>query len=179
MARFRETPMSLLSGLAAAAAAAALSGQTPAAQERPETLARLMACRAVAEGTARLACYDAAASALDTAEREGEVVVFDRAQVAETRRQLFGFEMPTLPRLFGPDGSDPVESIETTLRGATRNNDGRWVFRLEDGGVWRQIDSERARFENRPGQTVRVRKATLGSFLLTVGDSRAVRVRRQ
>jgi hypothetical protein len=171
--------MSLLSGLAAAVAAATLSGQAPAPQERPETLSRLMACRAVADSTARLACYDAAAGALDTAEREGEVVVFDRAQVAETRRQLFGFEMPTLPRLFGQDGAEPIDSIETTLRGAARNNEGRWIFRLEDGGVWRQIDSERVRFENRPGQPVRVRKATLGSFLLTVGDSRAVRVRRQ
>lgn len=171
--------MSLLSGLAAAVAAATLSGQTPALQERPEPLSRLMACRAVADGTARLACYDAAAGALQTAEREGEVVVFDRAQVAETRRQLFGFEMPTLPRLFGQDGGEPIDSIETTLVGAARNNDGRWVFRLDGGGAWRQIDSERVRFENRPGQPVRVRKATLGSFLLTVGDSRAVRVRRQ
>ncbi|MGZ9100067.1 MAG: hypothetical protein ACXW3O_10215 [Brevundimonas sp.] len=171
--------MSLLSSLAAAAAAATLAGQTPPPQERPETLSRLMACRGVADGAARLACYDAAAGALDTAERQGEVVVIDRAQVAETRRQLFGFEMPTLPRLFGPEGATAIESIETTLQGASRNNEDRWIFRLADGGVWRQIDSDRVRFENRPGQPVRVRKATLGSYLLTVGDSRAVRVRRQ
>lgn len=170
--------MSLISIFAAATAAATLSGQTPA-QERPETLARLMACRAVADGAARLACYDAAAGALDAAEREGELVVIDRAGVAETRRQLFGFEMPSLPRLFGPDGGGEIDSIDTTLQGASRNNENRWVFRLADGGVWRQIDSERVRFENRPGEPVRVRKATLGSFLLTVGDSRAVRVRRQ
>lgn len=171
--------MSFLSGLAAAAAAAALAGQTPAPLERPETLSRLMACRVVADSAARLACYDAAAGALDAAEREGEVVVIDRAQVAETRRQLFGFEMPTLPRLFGPEGGETVDSIETTLQGASRNNEGRWVFRLADGGVWRQIDTEGVRFENRPGQSVRVRKGALGSFLLTVGGSRAVRVRRQ
>lgn len=171
--------MSVLSGLAAALAAATLSVQTPAPQERPETLSRLMGCRAVTDSAARLACYDAAAGVLDAAEREGEVVVIDRAQVAETRRQLFGFDMPTLPRLFGEDGGGSIDAIETTLQGASLNNENRWVFRLADGGVWRQIDLERVRFQNRPGQPVRIRKAALGSFLLTVGDSRAVRVRRQ
>jgi len=173
--------MSVFSGLAAVAAASVLSGQAaPAAQERPEALARLMACRAVADSTARLACFDTAAGALDTAERQGEVVVFDRAGVAETRRQLFGFEMPSLPRLFGPAGEmAEIDSIETTLQSAALNGDGRWVLRLADGGIWRQIDSERFRFQNRPGQPVRVRKASLGSYLMTVGDSRAVRVRRQ
>ncbi|GLS00946.1 hypothetical protein GCM10007859_09560 [Brevundimonas denitrificans] len=171
--------MSLISGLAALAAASTLSTQAAPAQERPETLARLMACRGIADNTARLACFDTAAGALDTAERQGDVVVIDRAGVAETRRQLFGFEMPSLPRLFGPEGAAEIEAIESTLQGASLVGEGRWVFRLEDGSVWRQIDSERVRFQNRPGQPVRVRKATLGSFLLTVGDSRAVRVRRQ
>jgi len=172
--------MSLISGLVAIAAVSVLSGQSAPAQERPETLTRLLDCRAVADSSARLACYDAAAGALDMAERQGEVVVIDRAGVAETRRQLFGFEMPTLPRLFGPaDAIAEIDSIETTLQSAALVGEGRWVFRLQDGGVWRQIDSERVRFQNRPGQPVRVRKAALGSFLLTVGDSRAVRVRRQ
>ena len=171
--------MSLISSLAAVVAASALSGQSVPAQERPETLARLMACRGVADSTARLACFDAAAGALNTAEQQGELVVMDRAQVNQTRRQLFGFEMPTLPRLFGPEGAVEIESIDSTLQSAALVGEGRWVFRLADGGVWRQIDSERVRFQNRPGQPVRVRKASLGSFLLTVGDSRAVRVRRQ
>lgn len=172
--------MSLISGLAAVAAASVLSGQSAPVQDRPETLARLMACRAVADSAARLACFDAAAGALDAAEREGEVVVIDRAGVAETRRQMFGFEMPSLPRLFGNSNAVPeVDSIETTLRSAAFTGEGRWVFRLEDGSVWRQIDSERVRFRNRPGEAVRVRKASLGSFLLTVDGSRAVRVRRQ
>jgi nucleoside phosphorylase len=171
--------MSLISGLAALAAASTLSAQAVPPQDRPETLERLMACRGIADNTARLACFDTAAGALDTAQRQGDLVVIDRAGVAETRRQLFGFEMPSLPRLFGPEGAVEIESIESTLQSASLVGEGRWVFRLADGSVWRQIDSERVRFENRPGQAVRVRKASLGSFLLTVDDSRAVRVRRQ
>lgn len=171
--------MSLISGLAALVAASALSGQAAPAQERPEVLARLMACRSVADSTARLACFDAAAGVLDSAARQGDLVVLDRAGVAETRRQLFGFQMPALPRLFGPEGAVEISSIETTLQSAALVAEGRWVFRLEDGSVWRQIDSERVRFQNRPGEAVRVRTASLGSFMLTVGGSRAVRVRRQ
>ena len=171
--------MSLISSLTAVMAATALSGQSIPAQERPETLARLMACRSVADSAARLACFDTAAGALDSAQQQGELVVMDRAQVNRTRRQLFGFEMPALPQLFGPEGAVQIESIDTTLQGAALVGEGRWVFRLADGGVWRQIDSERVRFQNQPGQPVRIRKASLGSFLLTVGDSRAVRVRRQ
>lgn len=171
--------MSLITGLAALAAASTLSTQAAPAQDRPETLERLMACRGIADNAARLACFDTAAGALDTAERQGDVVVIDRAGVAETRRQLFGFEMPTLPRLFGPEGAEALDSIDSTLASASLVSEGRWVFRLADGSVWRQIDSERVRFQNRPGQPVRVRKAALSSFLLTVDGSRAVRVRRQ
>ena len=111
--------MSLISGLAALAAASTLSAQATPPQERPETLARLMACRGIAENTARLACFDTAAGALDTAERQGDLVVIDRAGVAETRRQLFGFEMPSLPRLFGPEGAVELESIDSTLASAS------------------------------------------------------------
>jgi hypothetical protein len=138
-----------------------------------------MACRAIADSTARLACFDTAAGALDTAERQGDLVVIDRAGVDETRRQLFGFQMPSLPRLFGPEGAVELDSIDSTLQGASLVGEGRWVFRLADGSEWRQIDSERVRFQNRPGQPVRIRKGALNSFLLTVDGSRAVRVRRQ
>jgi hypothetical protein len=142
-------------------------------------LTRLMACRPLTDSTARLACYDAAAGAIDSAERQGELVVIDRAQADETRRQLFGFDVPTLPRLFNGGGQTDIDAIETTLQSASQATETRWVFRLADGSVWRQIDSDPVRFQNRSGQAVRVRKASLGSFLLTVGGSRAVRVRRQ
>jgi hypothetical protein len=89
--------------------------------------------------------------------------------------------MPAMPRLFGAaaEGVPEIDSIETTLQSANQVADNRWVFRLADGAVWRQIDSDPFRYRPRPGDAVRVRKASLGSFLLTVGDSRAVRVRRQ
>jgi hypothetical protein len=167
--------MSFLSVLTAITAAASVSGQAPPPQERPEALTRLVDCQSVADSAARLTCYDAAAAALESAEQQGEVVILDRARVNETRRQLFGFN-PTMPSLFR---GEAVDSVESTLQSASRDGEGRWLFRLADGAAWRQIDYEPVRFTNRPGQAVRVRKAAMGSFLLTVGNSRAVRVRRQ
>lgn len=147
---------------------------------RAATLEGLARCRGIVDPGERLACYDEAAAALDTAERSGELVVLDRQQVQETRRQLFGFQIgnPFAGRLNGPEEPE-IDSIETTLKSAGLVADGKWLFRLADGSEWRQIDSGGVRFRDREGEPVRVRRASLGSFLMTVGNSRAVRVRRQ
>lgn len=157
---------------------APVSAQT-ASPARPELLSRLVGCRAVADSAARLACYDQTTEALDSAERQGQVVVVDRAQVTAARRQLFGFQLPSITLFDQGETADPINEIETTLSRAVMVGEGRWLFTLADGTAWRQIDSESVNFRNRAGETVRVRKASLGSYLLTSGSSRAVRVRRQ
>lgn len=165
-------------------AGAFLALSTPAAQaqeaERAEVLERLAACRAEADPAARLACYDAAAAALDEAERSGDVVVLDREQMRETRRGLFGFAMPSLD-IFNRGADEEEEEIDNVsyvVRTAREGRDGYWVFSMEDGSVWRQIDG---RMWGRPraGETAVVRRAALGSFLMNVGDAPAIRVRRE
>lgn len=171
--------MSLLFGLAATAVLSSATGQAAPPQTNPEVLARLLACRSIAESSARLACFDVAAGAMDTARLAGEVIVMDRAQVNQARRQLFGFDMPALPQLLGPEGSAEIDSIDTTLLNASQTGEGRWIFRLADGSVWRQVDDERVLIRNRAGALVQIRRAVLGSFLINVGGARAIRVRRQ
>ncbi|WP_087139415.1 hypothetical protein [Brevundimonas diminuta] len=152
--------------------------------ERSALLSALSGCRAMPDAAARLNCFDRTADALDTAERQGDLVIMERQQIREARRQLFGFSAPALPTLFGRGGggadTEPeVDSVETTLVSAGQDHEGKWTFRLADGGEWRQIDSAPVRFQNRNGTEVRVRRAALGSYLLTAGKSRAVRVKRQ
>jgi hypothetical protein len=147
--------------------------------ERPELLSRLVICRTLADTGQRLACYDRAAAALDSAERAGDVVVVDRAQVTAARRQAFGFSLPSLSLFDRGDRVEPITEIETTLTQGTQLGDGTWIFTLADGSAWRQIDTSRATFRNRPGQAVRVRMASMGSFMLTVDRSPAIRVKRQ
>lgn len=147
---------------------------------RSTLVVNLSQCRNVADAAIRLACYDRAAEALDQGEKSGEVVVIERTQVQAARRDLFGFSMPALPNLFARNGeAEQLDSIETSLLRASQMGDGKWVFHLSDQSEWRQIDSMPVRFRNRSGETVRVRNAALGSYLMTIGASRAVRVRRQ
>ena len=171
--------VSVATVFAALSLASGAAAQVAAAPERPELLSRLVACRSITAPEARLTCYDAATTALDAAERQGQVVVVDRAQLSAARRQLFGFDLPSISLFDSGPAPERIDSVETTLARASVAGDGKWIFVLADGGTWRQIDSERVTFRNTAGQEVRVRRATLGSYLLTVGGSRAVRVRRQ
>lgn len=155
------------------------SAQTSAVARSP-LLEQVARCRQIAADAERLSCFDTAAGALDAAERQGEVVVVERGQIREARRQLFGFELPSLPPMFTRDtDEEKIDAVETTLASAGQAPDGKWVFRLADGSEWRQIDSDPVRFQNRAGTEIRVRRASLGSYLLTAGRSRAVRVKRQ
>ncbi|HYC99393.1 hypothetical protein [Brevundimonas sp.] len=145
----------------------------------PEQLQRLLACRAMPEATARLACFDAAAGALETAHRDGSIVMIDRAGMDRARRETFGLDLAALPRLFGSRAGPELADVETTLVEASRNPRDIWTFRLADGSTWIQIDSGSVQFRNRPGQPVHIRRAAMGSFMMTVGNSRSIRVRRQ
>ncbi|MES2033015.1 MAG: hypothetical protein V4466_02470, partial [Pseudomonadota bacterium] len=73
--------------IAGAISAALVAGQIASAADAPKSragaLQAVVDCRAVTDGTARLACFDAAAAQLDAAEKSGAVVVLDRAQVKE------------------------------------------------------------------------------------------------
>lgn len=160
----------------------AVSGGTALAQDdqRAPVLEQLAACRAQPDPGLRLACYDAAAAALDSAERSGDVVVLDRAQMQETRRSLFGFSVPSLDIFGGArEGEEEViDNVSYVVRTAREARQGEWVFVMEDGSIWRQIDG---RMWGRPraGEPAVVRRAALGSFFLNVGDAPAIRVRRE
>lgn len=164
-----------------AALALAAPGATAAqSNERPELLSRLVDCRRLSADAERLSCYDARVSALDEAERKREVVVVDRAQVREARRSLFGLALPKI-RLFGDREGAPEEpefsQIETTLKSAQQLG-GRWQFTLADEARWIQTDGEELARTPKPGQTIRIRRGALGSFLANVERQPAIRVKR-
>ncbi|WP_309627482.1 hypothetical protein [Brevundimonas sp.] len=166
--------------LAAAAFAAPMAGHAQdTAPARPALLEGLLSCRAITATDARLACFDAAAAAFDTAEQQGEVTVIDRVQARETRTRLFGLDLDTAD-LFGRlRQDDPVDAIETTLTSGRQDGRGQWTFVLADGSTWRQIDMERVTARVAPGASVRIRQGAVGSYLLSVGGARSVRARRE
>lgn len=171
-------------GLALAAPAAAALAQT-AADDRPALLKSLADCRKLTDDRARLACYDAAAGALDQAEAKGEIVVVDRERANKVRRQAFGFSLPSLSILDRPSrapGSDkppePLDRLTATLARGYQRGDGKWVLELDDGAVWVQTDSQPLGRGAKKGAKVEIRRAALGSFFVNVDEQRAIRASR-
>lgn len=144
---------------------------------RAAPLQAIVDCRALPDPTERLACYDRAAATLDAAEKAGEVVVVDRAQVQEARKAAFGFNFQMPSFMTGGDRPEALDKITATVESASQDATGKWVFRMTDGAVWRQVDSSRVSRDPKAGTTVEIRSATMGSFMMTVGYSH-IRVHR-
>jgi len=168
----------LLLGAMAVTFASPGLAQTNAGPARPAVLESLLACRAITAAEDRLACFDRASEAFDTAERQGELAVVDQAQARETRTRLFGLNLEGA-NLWGRLRQDErIDAIETTLTSAGRDANGKAVLVLADGSTWRQVDSERINARLAPGASVRIRQAAVGSYLLSVDGTRSVRARR-
>ena len=141
-------------------------------------LQKLVDCRKLTDESQRLACYDQATVALDQAEAKGDIVVVDREQARKVRRQAFGFSMPSLSLFERGETQEELENVTGVVALARVNGAGKWVIKLEDGAVWTQVDSKELFKEPKPGMPVKIRQASLGSFLMTVDTMGAFRARR-
>lgn len=173
--RSKLTAIGLLAALAA-------SGQA-AAQAKPEgraaVLQRLLDCKTKTDPTERLACYDAAAGAIDTAEQKGDIVVVDREQAQAARKQAFGLSLPTLD-MFNKAAPTPEEAnrVEDTVERAYRGGDGKWVFELTGGAVWQYYDAADLGRQPKKGSKVEVRKGGVGGYFLSVDGQSGARAKR-
>lgn len=154
-----------------------------AAAEPPQRLGaglvgKLANCAEVPDVGARLSCYEGAAAALKSAVAAGDVMLVDRQQVRDVRRQAFGFSLPSISLFDREAPAEPVDRVEGRLAGAARDGAGRWTFRLEDGAVWSQVDSEALMRAPRPGMAVIIRKGLVGAYFLGLDGRAGVRVRR-
>lgn len=161
--------------LAAGAAGQALARPKPPPTNAPVVQA-VVDCRKIDDPTRRLACYDAAVAAMSSASTSGDLVTLDRQQRQAVRRQAFGFTLPTLSMFDA--GEKQENEIDDTLASAHQIAEGRWVFQLQDGAVWRQIDDEFLSRRPHPGSKVTIRRASMGSYMLSVDGQPGVRAHR-
>jgi hypothetical protein len=153
-------------GTAFAPAAAVAKDKAP--PPPPPGFTRLVACQNLRDSAQRLACYDREVSALSKANSTGDLVVMDRQQIRKTRRSLFGLALPDLG-VFGDSSSlGDAAQLETTIKVARQDGNGRWTFDLTEGGRWVQLDSNEFILDPAPGQKVRIRRASMGSYLMNV-----------
>jgi transcriptional regulator of heat shock response len=157
MSRFRMVSLRILLVVACShheqVLAATVESTAPTLQQE------LVRCRAVVNEGARLRCYDVIA--LST---EGAALA---PEVAGT------FGLPVRE----PGLSAQSAVLDGVIRSASVTVEG-WVVVLEDGSVWRQIDSARNAVEPVPGGRVTIRRAALGSYRLSFSRNAGFKVRR-
>jgi hypothetical protein len=176
---FRRTSWALSAGFAFLAVSPTIVASAPKAPGRAELVKALSACRALTDPTERLACFDKTAAALDEAQTKGDVVIVDRHEVQEVKRQAFGFSLDALS-VFDKGGKAAPEdtSINAVAKAAVQNATGKWIITLEGGAVWRQIDTDTLNIDPHPGSKVHIRRASLGSFLMSIDGQNSIRVHR-
>jgi hypothetical protein len=97
----------------------------------------------------------------------------------EARRKSFGLQRPPAPREAPlPTPADTSDQLEVTLAAVKEGGDGRLVLTTTDGAIWRQVESEPIRPTPAQGQTMRITKASLGSYLCKTGKWGAFRCAR-
>lgn len=165
--------------------------------------ASLTPCVEIADDAARLACYDrvagraAAAPVTSTPAAAASATAAPTAAASATAAPATAAPATTVvPPATAASGNDPVaefglsqqaikqrdpegwvDSISGTVRGVTQNASGRYVVELDNGQVWAQAETD-AYPVLKAGDAISIRRAAVGSFVLTGPRSVAWRVRR-
>ena len=173
------------------AAMAVLLGSSAAVPASAQTAADLMNCITIARDADRLACYDAAVAqvspqakalseqrAKETARIAAEEAAAaeaaakakaeaDAAARAAQAKAEFGAEGVTSKKVSERTRPDPDEitKLDATLTEILTNREGKYVFLLDNGQLWRQVSTE-AGLNIRPGDAVVVEKSTMGGYKL-------------
>ncbi len=169
--------------LAGAWTAAAIAAPDGAATKRAPELQAIVDCRALTDRDARLNCYDSAAAKLDQAEAAGQVVVVNREQVRQVRKDVFGLQLPSLDIFSAVRGKGPVQGedldrVTDVAKAVTADASGRWTIALDSGAVWRQTDNSALANDPHLGSKIEIRQGALGSFFMKVDGQPAFRVHR-
>ena len=174
--------VALLTLAVAAPALAAAAAPGPGPAERAKVLQSLMDCRRITGDADRLSCFDRATAALDEAEKTGDVVVVDKAQVTAVKRQAFGLSLPSLSLFRGSGAAavhdDQIKQVDLTIDGVRFGASGHFVLHTTEGATWVQTDGV-LDFPPQAGQALVVTPGMLGSYFCKVNGQSKVRCKRE
>jgi hypothetical protein len=157
--------------------AAIAADKTEKVEARPAVFEELVNCRAIENPDTRLICYDNKVAAIDTAEKNKDLILSDKASIKEARRGLFGFSLPKI-KIFGDKAEDEIAEINATIVSAYQDRNGNWIIVLDDDAKWQQIDSGQLALNPKSGMKVRIRKAALGSYFVNVAGQPGIKMKR-
>ena len=152
-------------------AAVALAALCAVAQAAPQ---QSHACAGVIEAQARLACYDEAFPPVPGAKSDGADMEARRRQAVEE----FGFSKHQLDER-DPDRvlADPGR-IQAKVASVTERSSGQRLVTLDSGQAWLLTETNwRGRLA--AGDSVTVRQAALGTYMLVTSKGIALRARRE
>lgn len=134
-------------------------------------------CRGEESPAERLECYDQIQ--VPGPEIPAPAMIPGKESASQAQPAAAGVEV-TPAEQFGKPRPAPVaelSEITAVIAVVARNDAGQVRVKLENGQVWRQIDH--ARLNLKAGDTVAIKAASLGSFLMSLeGGSRVIRVKR-
>ena len=138
----------------------------------------LASCRTITEDAARLACYDKLPDQPTPGLATVVPVAPSAAAASPSPETLFGRDtVESEDMVRRAAGISRLDEVTSRVSGVEKNPLGKLVLSLDNGQVWVQLDSSTFRVES--GDVVRIRRAALGSYLLTgTGGKRTIRVRR-
>lgn len=156
-------------------------------------MAEVLACRALTESAARLACFDRQTAALAgspatalavVAPAAGPEINTPSAPVGSVApmldaRQTFGLNDSAIAAHEEAAGARPqkVAKIEARIVGLALTGDGRTLFTLDNAQVWRQIESEGDMLAQL-GDSATISRGLLGSYSLQLKSRRGCKVTR-
>ena len=128
----------------------------------------LTECRQIEELEQRVACYDDFVDSRHPAQ----------PRAVPDAQSLFGTDDAEAKRIVETTlAIDQIDQIEATVNDVSKSASGKLIASLDNGHVWRQLDSKTLLLDK--GDVVIIREASLGSFLLEkASGSRSIRVKR-
>lgn len=167
--------ITVMTALLATSASAQTGGSSGAA-----VIDAVKACRAIAAADQRLACFDKATAALDSAIQAHDITVMDKQEVRRTRRSLFGFAVPNIP-LFGggssgsshDEASAEVTELDTLVTAIRSVGYDKYDITTTEGAVWRTTDP--LDFPPKAGAKMHIKKGAIGNYFLKFDSGKAVR----
>jgi hypothetical protein len=128
-------------------------------------------CTSIESDADRLACYD---RLFKRAPAGHSRAATDVAVAEETRRD---FGLSEAERRRNANQPAPPRGISVTIQSIGRRPTGEQIFHTSDGQTWVEVEpSTRVRVQ--PGETITIREAALGSYLLVTSTRVGTKVRR-
>src|SRR5690242_8175145 len=155
----------------------------------------LDSCPKIADDQERLACFDREFALL--AQRKPAVTAGSAAAIMPSTSNASAAAKPAAPGASAsseltpeqavglppgkilklqksPTGTE-IKALDARIERVSVNSGGRGVFKLDNGQVWQQVESD-PKFEVHPGDPVHLSKALLGSFFMSASKKMSTRV---